>query len=412
MSWEDRIQVAAYTAPSGNRFEFLYENVSLEVDKKTVVYTFPEKDGAYIQDLGRAGRRFPFTLMFSGENYDQISDSFLSALEEKGAGKLEHPIYGDRVVVPTGSITRRDDLTTASNQAIFSVSFSETIEEITFPLSAETATAEINNTAQSFQENTAEETAGAIKLDNANEGAALSIVADDSVGVIDGFLKDLAAKTASTKSAFDTVKKAYEENVKNVIDDAAGVIEQAILLTRIASQAKTFITDQFNSYSLMINDLVASVGIADGSNNPGNKYLYTNSIVSAALTALCEGSLISTINSRPEAVTTSEAILDLYDKITEWQDENITALGLVDTGISFSDLTSVMSQTAIFLVNESFSLPIERREVLQNDRNIIEYLSSVGLDVETDLDFFIQVNELTADTIEILPAGIEVLYYA
>ncbi len=412
MSWEDRIQVAAYTAPSGNRFEFIYENVSVEVDKKTTTYTFPEKDGAYIQDLGRAGRRYPFTLFFSGEDYDQLADPFLLALEEKGAGKLEHPLYGDRIVVPTGTITRRDDLTTGANQAVFVVAFSETIEDITFPLSAETATQLINDTAVAFQENTAEQIAESIILDNANEGAFLQTVAADSVSVIDGFLKDLAERTESTNAAFETVKSAYEENVANVIDNTSGVIEQAVLLTRIPAQAETFISDEFNSYTAMIDNLIATAGTADGSNNPGNEYLYKNTLVSAALTALCEGSLISQIDSRPQAVTASEAILDLYDSITEWQDENITSLDLIDTGQSFADLTSIMSQTAIFLVNASFDLPTERREVLQDDRNIIEYLHTVGLDFETDLDFFIQTNELTADTIEILPAGSEVVFYA
>lgn len=412
MSWNDRIQVAAYTAPSGNRFEFLYENVSVEVDKKTAAFIFPEKDGAYIQDLGRAGRRFPFTLFFSGENYDTLSDEFLLALEEKGAGKLEHPKYGDRIVVPTGTITRRDDLTTAGNQAAFSVSFSETIEEITFPTSAAVASDEIIESANEFQENTATESAEALTVDNANEGAALQNVAGDSVGFIEGSLNSLKEKTAAINAAFDTVKSAYEENVKNVLEDAAGVLEQAILLTRIPGQIETFINDQFNSYTSMIDNLIATAGISDGSNNPKNEYIYKNVMAGAALTALCEGSLNSIIDSRVQAVEASEAILDLYDNITAWQDENITALGLIDTGASFSDLSSIMSQTALFLVNESFSLPNERREILQNDRNVIEYLASVGLDVETDLDEFIQVNKLTADEIEILPAGFEVLYYA
>jgi prophage DNA circulation protein len=412
MSWEDRIQTAAYTAPSGSRFEFIYENVSVEVDKKTTTYTFPEKDGAFIQDLGRAGRRFPFTLFFSGEDYDQLADLFLLALEEKGAGKLEHPLYGDRIVVPTGTITRRDDLTTGANQAVFVVAFSETIEDITFPLSSETATQLINDSAVAFQENTAEQVAESIILDNANEGAALQAVAADSVSVIDAFLDDLAKKTDEINAAFNTVKAAYEENVANVVDNAAGVIEQAILLTRIPAQTKTFISDEFNSYTAMIDNLIATAGVSDGSNNPGNEYLYKNTLASAALTALCEGSLISQIDSRPQAVEASEKILDLYDDITNWQDDNITALDLIDTGQSFADLTEIMSQTAIYLVNASFSLPSERREVLQDDRNIIEYLHSVGLDFETDLDFFIQINELTADTIEIIPAGSEVVYYA
>jgi len=411
MAWQDNIQSAAYTSPSGARFEFQWEDVSVDVDKKTTLFTFPEKDGAFIQDLGTGGRNFPFTIFFSGSDYDEISDAFFLALEEKGAGKLEHPKYGDRIVVPTGKITRRDNITTAGNQAVFQVAFSETIEEITFPLSSESTKDEIDSIAGIFQENTAVQVAEAITLDNANEAASLQVTANESVNKIALFLEDLAKLTDDIKAAFDTVKVAYQENVKNVITNASSVLEQAILLIRLPSQVGTSITDQFDSYGSMIDNLISSVGTSDGSNVPSNNYLYANTLVSAALSALCEGSIKSTIASRPEAVLASEEIIDYYDKITTWQDENITALGLIDSGQSFSALTSVISKTAIYLVNASFDLPSEHRETIQDDRNVIEYLASVGLDVETDLDFFIQINELTACEIEIMPKGLEVVYY-
>lgn len=411
MAWQDRIQTAAYTSPSGTRFEFDFENVSVEVDKKTTVFTFPEKDGAFIQDLGRAGRRFPFVVFFSGEDYDQEADSFLLALEEKGAGKLEHPLYGDRVVVPTGTITRRDDLVTGANQAAFSISFSETIEEVTFPISSISSETVINNAAEAFQEETAEQFAESIQIDNATEGVSLQNTAIASVTAIDQPLNGLARLQADIGAAYDTVKVSYEENVKNVVNDAAGVIRQGVALTRIPSQVLTSISNEINSYTDLITGLTAEVKSVDGTNNPANTFLYSLSLAGAALTALCESSIISIIATRLEAVNASEVILDLLDTINTWSDNNQTSLGIIDTGESYSALTEIVSQAAKYLVNISFDLPQERREVLQNDRNIIEFLASVGLSVETDLDFFIQVNDLTADEIEILPKGFEAVYY-
>src|SRR5512138_87768 len=107
MAWQDRLKEVKYTSPSGQEFTFFYENLSVESEKKTAEFIFPEIDGAYIQDMGRAGRKFPFTIYFSGEDYDIDADSFLAALEEKGIGKLEHPVYGNRKVIPTGAISRR-----------------------------------------------------------------------------------------------------------------------------------------------------------------------------------------------------------------------------------------------------------------------------------------------------------------
>ena len=107
----------------GDRFVFDFENVNLSVDKKTTAFNFPDVDGTYVQDLGHTGLRYPLRVFFWGDNYDDISNAFLNSLLEKGIGKLEHPLYGVKDVVPFGSITRRDDLKTAANQAVFEVTF-------------------------------------------------------------------------------------------------------------------------------------------------------------------------------------------------------------------------------------------------------------------------------------------------
>ena len=127
MPWNNRIREAAYNSPSGARFTFDFENVSQSVEKKTTGFEFPDADGTYVQDMGHSGRRYPLRVFFWGDDYDQEAEAFETALLERGIGKLEHPIYGVKDVVPFGTITRRDDLKTAANQAILDVTFWETI---------------------------------------------------------------------------------------------------------------------------------------------------------------------------------------------------------------------------------------------------------------------------------------------
>lgn len=412
MSWEERLQTAAYTSPSGNRFEFIYGNVSVEVDKKTSTFTFPEKEGAYIQDLGRAGRRYPFTLFFSGADYDIVADNFLLALEEKGVGLLEHPKYGNRNVVPTGTITRNDNLVTEANQASFSFSFSETLEEITFPTSETSETDEINQTADDFQSQTAEQFTEAVQIDNASEGVVLETIAADSVSTISDPLEDLASLEDVINSAFETVKAVYENNVENILSNASLVVTQAIALIRIPGQAAVKASDKETAYSSLINSVIGLIQEPDGSNNPVNKFLYDYIIASGALSSLCEGLLNSLFTTRVEAVEAAENILDLYDDITEWQDASIESLDFIDTGESYEQLLKIVSSVSAYLINTSFSLPGETIETIVDDRNVIEFIASRGLSVENDLDNFIQWNNLTADEIEILPAGMQVVWYA
>ena len=280
MAWTDRLQSPAYTSPSGQRFEFLYEDVSMEVEKKTTSFTFPEKDGAFIQDLGRAGRRFPFTIFFSGADYDQTADAFALALEERGAGKLEHPLYGDRVVVPSGSFSREDRVTTGGNQAVFKVEFLETIEDITFPVSTESQASILSSSADSFQDTTAEKFSNDVQIDNASEAVSLQNTAVSSVTTI-GELEEITEQDSDINSSFKTVFASYEENVRNVILEARDTALQAILLTRIPSRVETAIRNEIEMYQNQIESLITAARTPDGSNNPRNAYLYDNLMVSS-----------------------------------------------------------------------------------------------------------------------------------
>lgn len=410
MGWEERIQTAAYTSPSGSRFEFIYENVSISSTKKTTEFTFPDKDGAYIQDNGIAGRRFPFTLFFSGDDHDTEADSFLSALEEKGAGRLEHPLYGDRVVVPTGEIGRRDDLTTESNQTAFSVVFSETIQDLTFPVSSISAADELTSSADDFQASAADQFASQIQVVNASEGVQLELIASESTAIT-GEYEEITESDSALNSAFKTLQSVYEEQVKEIINEASDTILQLVLLSRLPARIKTSIQNEIDTYKNTIDGIIGVIGSLDGTNNPINEYLLNNAIINAAIVGLCEAPLFADIKTRPEAVNAAQVILDLYDDIKAWQDSNISALEILDPPEQYCNMTTVISKSVSYIVNVSFDLPSERREVLTDERQSIEYLASVGLSVN-QYDDFIQWNDLTGDEIELLPAGLEVVYYA
>ena len=106
MPWQERLKEAVYVTPSGIRLSFLYENVAQEITKKTSAFDFPDAEGTLIQDHGSSGRRFPLRLFFSGNDYDLEVAAFEDGLSEKGRGKLEHPMYGVRSVVPFGVMKR------------------------------------------------------------------------------------------------------------------------------------------------------------------------------------------------------------------------------------------------------------------------------------------------------------------
>ena len=134
MAWNDDITEAAYTSPSGKRMIFNYDS---EMERKTALKTaenvFPDVDGAEIQSLGLGGKKFPMTVIFDGADCFSKADEFEELLCERGAGILEHPIYGKHDVVPTGEIARSDNLVSGLNESLVKVTFSETITDRAFP---------------------------------------------------------------------------------------------------------------------------------------------------------------------------------------------------------------------------------------------------------------------------------------
>jgi prophage DNA circulation protein len=172
MAWNDRIREAAYTSPSGVRILFGYEDVSKKIEKRATGFDFPDADGTFVQDMGHSGRKYPLRVFFWGDNYDTEANAFESALLERGAGKLEHPIYGTTDVVPFGTITRRDDLKTGANQAVFEITLWETIDLI-YPAAQSDPASAVLAAISEYNDAAAAEFEGAVSVASAVDKATL-----------------------------------------------------------------------------------------------------------------------------------------------------------------------------------------------------------------------------------------------
>lgn len=412
MAWPDRlIEEAIYTSPSGIPFTFEYEDVSRETDKKTSTFIFPEVDGAFIQDLGRAGRRYPFTVYFSGADYDLTADAFLAALEEKGVGTLIHPRYGIKSVVPTGTITQADNLVTAANQAVFNVTFSETLTGLTFPASLENILTKIKTSVSVFQTVSSAQFETDVIIDTASGKIAIEQELENQRIIINTAFGTLIKVDEEINAAFTIVNNSFVENISNAIDTPGIVAGQLITLMRIPSEITNETSAKINSYDSIITIETDKFYTPQIFGEETNNAFKSNQIQAfSGLAASCESVLSAEFTTRPQVIEVSENLLNSFDNIKLWQDTALTDLSLIDTGESYESLLNLVSLATIYLIDLSFDLPAQRIIKLGEDRNIIELVSELygGLD---QIDFFITTNDLTADEIEILPQGKEVVFY-
>ena len=404
MSWIDRLKESAYTPTSGTRIKFSYENVSLELDKKSSSFEFADANGTYVQQNGNTSRRYPLLCYFWGTDYDIESANFIKALEEDGVGKLEHPIYGNINVVPFGTIRRRDDLKDASNQAIIEVTFWNTID-IIYPSSQNDSGSLVISSIEEYNLTTANNFSNTLDLSSETKKATFgngfqSILNETSSG-----LGDIAKTTKGVDTEFKAITDSINSSIDTLVSDPTTLASQTLQMVQSPSRAVTSITSKLNSYGNLINSITGKS--ASDKNDYSSKNLYASTYVTGQILS----SLNNEFETKTDALTVAELILNQMEDLTNWSDEQRELLDLIDTGESYQQLQESVAITAGFLVEISFTLKQEKSIILDRNRTIVDLVGELYGRVDEELDFIINSNNLSGSEILELPKGREILYY-
>lgn len=125
MGWRDR-----YRPASIDGIEFKVKTNELEFGRRTVDHEYPQKDEAWIEDMGKAQRRFTFDGFVLGADYDQVRDRLIEALEKPGPYVLVHPSYGRRIVRHLSKPRCSENPSDEGGKARFSFDFGETADNV------------------------------------------------------------------------------------------------------------------------------------------------------------------------------------------------------------------------------------------------------------------------------------------
>lgn len=404
MSWETRLLEAAYTSPTGKRIKFVYEDVSRTFEKRTAAFDFPDADGTYVQDMGKTGHKFPLNCIFTGEDSDLEALKFENMLSERGVGKLEHPVYGVFDVVPFGEIERIDSVQSAANQTIVKVVFFET-NRLVYPTSQQDPESIVVNTVGEVCEATAldyEEVClaktVAEKVEEANGFQQLL----DSV---DTTLRQIATAEQEVYNRYNAINQSVNQAIDTLVDDPLTLAFQTVLMIQAPARAYQSITARLEAYANLTQDVIQ---MATDLPDFYRRNVFANSLMT--------GSILSVVNhqflTKKDALTAANALLDQFDAITEWRDDQrVTFDNLIDTGETYQRLQEAVAVAAGYLVEMSFTLRKEYTLVLNRNRSIVDLVGELYGSVDDYLDFFIESNNLSgAEIIELLK-GRTVVYY-
>lgn len=415
MTWEDRLRQAAYTAPSGTRLLFDYEDVGRETDKRGTIFEFPRVDGGYVQQSGFGPRKYPLRCFFWGPEHDRIATAFEVALLEPGVGKLEHPMYGAFDVVPFGTITRRDDLKSAANQTVIEVSFFTSLRTV-YPSNEPNPENEIVGAVEGFDAQAAQQFEASTDLTTVIARTNERSTVKQLLKTVSAMLGAIAATTAEVNRQFQDDVTAINYGVDVLVGQPLQLALQISNLIQGPAKASAALASRLEGYRDFARRIMASTpgtsALGSGrSVQVVNDFLTSDLTVMSAVSASALSVTSASFRTRAEAVGAAEEILRQFDDAVSWRDQRFGELEQVDTGESYQALLDAVSLVAGFAIEQSFALATERRIVLDRPRTIVDLAAELYGNVDDRLDFLIDTNDLSGSEILELPRGRAISYY-
>ncbi len=397
MSFLDRLRECRYISPSGIEFRLMFDSLERSGGKKAPVHELPHRDVADVQDLGNTAEKFPLAVYFTGADYDQQADAFYAALREPGRGKLLHPRWGDRDVLPL-SRSQTEPFVDGIRVARFQVDFIEAPDPATLTVNMTTAAA--IQSAATVAAAASEVALGAqIETLDAVETVKLKGAVEDSVEAAMVPLRRAAVDDEDIRSQFAAAQREINREIDTLAVVPVTLTGKLLDLVRLPAGIESAITGKVKAYAAHLakqcEDIVGKT--------LGPIMAYVCMIV-AGIIGLAECTTTGTIASREEA-------MDIYDTLTDSAEDGLTAInGTLEDPTAAASLRQLVSDARARLLVESYSLPTERSMVLQGDATPIDLAYQLYHDPE-QYQRVIDENGLTDERIFVIPAGTEIRWY-
>lgn len=403
MSFRDRLLPCSYISPSGKSHQFLYDGVERSGSKRLAVHERPGQNGALFQDMGQSPLEYPLDIYIAGADYDLAADDLAAALSESGRGTLEHPRWGTLTVFPT-TYTQTESFTDGERMAKFSIKFVEAPPESSVIGSPTTSAAILSSCDDAKKANFA---TWATKT--AADAAKIKATVVKTVNKFNATLSAIAGIPADIASEINQNASWIERSIDALAQTPTTLCDGITALASIPAQIDATASSKLGAYSELTTDAIDRLIYATF----GQSAISVVTLIAIDI-ATIEAAATGTLSSRDDAISIAESIVAQYEAIKA-AIESATESGYYPSTDLLALLAALHSSLSSYLLEQSYSLRIERRMVLGSDRNPIELIMELYPDtddIDAALDIFLADNHLTGDSILLIPRGTEIRYYA
>lgn len=406
------LDIASYKSPSSQVVDFDYEDLSSEIEKKTTVFESAIGDGTYVQDWGNTSGRFPMLCIFHGDDYIDRAKAFITALLEKGAGTLTHPIYGDVNVIATGVINRTDPLVTNSGEIVFSVTFHETITlDETIETSLAQSFEDLNEASYlTFSDN--------MKLDDPGDKAAFRYRVVESISAAKSALKQSSEAVAKVQDKTDDIADSITRGIDTTLGDPLTLARQIQILMGEPRRTRELIKDKITAYHNMALSIFEDT-INEATLEAANLFHLNNLIAKAILANMSLAMLDADYETKTEHIVAIDTLMTEMESYRVWYDANYDVLepstlepSQVNTGDGLWELRAVMTGVSARLIEMATTAKTEIRMTLSAERTPLDLCFELYGTVDFDIfDRFVGHNEITGDEWFLIPKGKDIVWY-
>lgn len=418
MTWQDRLKESIqFLSPEKNEFEAKWSGDSRKIEKSLGLFKFPEIQGTLVQDLDVGGTRYPINFFFAGEDNDLEAKNFLEACKERGKWEILHPIDG-LLTMQLMSVEQRSDPIGSGNITRFVTEWIEPIPDgterslpqIEGEIDANSILANISAASQ-FVANVFDATSSQVRAVTSTVGAVVNSV-KKNIRKIERF--------QLVPPEINAIIRGIESTIDNLPLDLDALTGQIQGLLQVPAFVQEKVSEGFDYFFTVAADLEALT--PEGTSPESRNIAAVQELSLTALNvAVAQTSITGSIASRSEAVELTKTISDFFISLTDTLD--ITQKNFLNKTIdlqffsqseSFFDSILISARATEFLFTSAFDLATEKRFTLEKARSPIEIVvteyETLG-ENDSNLDLFIESNQLTGNDIRLLPTGREVLVY-
>ena len=419
MPWQERTKPEiTLISPSGIRFVANWREDPRDMEQRLGVRPYAGKDGVFVQQVGTGGVNYPLRFSFSGPEHDEQAQTFFQTCSEKGTWEINHPTVIGKKNLYLVSVKEDVSRTSSANVSNFETTWLESIapEEIV-------SVPDFYEEILSFSITNIDETAGQQFFNITDQSSAnlrQSTVNSSSsmLSIVTDVLSDISALNAQIQARINAIQRGIRAALNQVVLQPLQLAAQFQELIRLPVLATNGIQARLDAYQELTAEILGlspAVPSTEGRNVAGVMEMG----ITAAMTAAAQSSASGTLNTRREAIETSEFLANLFNDATDGLDaveELFKDQGAERQYFTQSDTYSLtaglIARSVDFLIKSSFSLSVEKRIVLTSARSPFEIaVNEYGGENDENYDLFVDSNMLEGDEILLLPPGREVVVY-